>query len=268
MSIDAIKAVFERSISSGSDRVMLLAIAEHLNDKGLCWPSMERLARMCNTSTRQAIRLVENLRQIGELEVQRSAGPGGANLYRIALSTPDKHVTPDIRVTPDAGVTPDTHVTPPDTQGTGGDIQGNSPLTCMSPKPPMNPKEPPYTSKLPLCPNADLIDLFGKHLPGLPQPRRELWGGKNAEAMRSRWRWVMTAVGEGGKRYATTADEAIAFFDQFFEHVASSDFLSGRNGKWAGCDLGWLMKADNFAKVVQGNYDNKPEATPARREYA
>lgn len=266
MSIDAIKSVFERSVSSGSDRVMLLAIAEHLNEKGLCWPSMERLARMCNTSPRQAIRLVENLRQLGELAVQRSAGPKGANLYRVTLPTPDKRVTPDIRVTPDADDTPDTYVTP-DTQGRGGDIQGSSPLTPMSPKPLMNPQEPPLTSTLPLCPHENLLDLFGKHLPMLPQPRRELWSGKNADAMRARWRWVLTAAREGGERYATTPQEAVDFFARFFGHVAGSDFLCGRSGKWS-CDLGWLMKADNFAKVVQGNYDNKAEATFGKREHA
>ena len=67
----------------------------------------------------------------------------------------------------------------------------------------------------------------------------------------------MTAKKKNGDRYATTKDEALAWFSRFFGYVATSDFLSGRNGKWTACDLGWLMKADNFTKVVQGNYDNK-----------
>ena len=75
--------------------------------------------------------------------------------------------------------------------------------------------------------------------------------------MRARWKWVMTAKKKNGDRYATTKDEAIAWFARFFGHVAVSEFLSGRNDKWTSCDLGWLMKADNFAKVVSGNYDNK-----------
>ncbi len=111
---------------------------------------------------------------------------------------------------------------------------------------------------IPPCPHLDLIDLFGKHLPELPQPKPELWNGKNAEAMRSRWRWVLTAKTRAGKRYATNQTEALNWFDRFFGYVAGSDFLTGRSGKWANCDLGWLMKADNFGKVVQGNYENKP----------
>lgn len=113
---------------------------------------------------------------------------------------------------------------------------------------------------IPDCPHLVLIDMYGKHLPELPQPRPELWAGKNAENMRARWKWVLTARKRNKDRYAETEEQALDFFTRFFAYVAGSEFLSGRNGKWGGCDLGWLMKADNFAKVVQGNYQNKDVA--------
>lgn len=114
---------------------------------------------------------------------------------------------------------------------------------------------------MPSCPHLRLLELFGRHLPELPQPKPELWQGKNAEAMRARWKWVLTAKrGTTGKRYAETADQAMDWFDRFFGYVAKSDFLTGKNGKWTNCDLGWLMKADNFSKVVSGNYENKEAA--------
>jgi uncharacterized protein YdaU (DUF1376 family) len=113
---------------------------------------------------------------------------------------------------------------------------------------------------IPPCPHLELIDLFGKHLPTMPQPKPELWNGKSAEWMRARWRWVLTAKYRSGKRYATNEAEAMAWFDRFFAYVAGSDFLTGRNGKWGNCDLSWLMKAENFAKVIQGNYENKEAA--------
>ena len=109
---------------------------------------------------------------------------------------------------------------------------------------------------LPVCPHKKLISLFTTTVAELPRPRAELWAGKNADAMRARWKWVLTAEREDGKRYATTENEAIAWFAKFFDTVAASDFLTGRSGKWASCDQAWLMKADNFAKVVQGNYFN------------
>ena len=113
---------------------------------------------------------------------------------------------------------------------------------------------------LPACPHLRLLASFAQHLPVLPQPKPELWQGKPADAMRARWKWVLTAKRGSGKRYAETTDEALDWFGRFFGYVAGSDFLSGRSGKWTNCDLGWLMKADNFAKVVQGNYENKEAA--------
>lgn len=115
------------------------------------------------------------------------------------------------------------------------------------------------SSALPHCPHIELIDLFGKHLPQLPQPKPELWAGKDAENMRARWRWVLTAKKRSGQRYATTKAEALDFFDRFFAYVSRSDFLTGRSSDFT-CSLQWLMKASNFAKVIQGNYENREVA--------
>lgn len=70
----------------------------------------------------------------------------------------------------------------------------------------------------------------------------------------------MTAKrGKDGARYATTEDEGVAWMGRFFGYVSKSDFLMGRQGSFV-CSLQWLMKADNFNKVVQGNYDNREAA--------
>ena len=41
-----------------------------------------------------------------------------------------------------------------------------------------------------------------------------------------------------------------------FEKAEASDFLSGRSGRWQ-ADFDWLMKAGNFQKVIEGNYNNR-----------
>ena len=127
----------------------------------------------------------------------------------------------------------------------------------------ISPPTPSVTTllTLPNCPHRDLIAEFVAKVPELPRPRAELWsGGKDADAMRARWKWVLTATRDGGKRYATTEAEAIEWFGKLFDRVAASDFLTGRDGKWTACDLGWLMKQSNFSKVVQGNYKNREAA--------
>lgn len=120
------------------------------------------------------------------------------------------------------------------------------------------------SAELPDCPHELLIDLFEKHLPTLAQPKKSLWrAGKNAPALKARWRWVLTAMHEKGERkgqrLATTKDEAIAWFERYFAYVARSEFLTGASSDWA-CDLGWLVNAANFEKVLSGNYENKLKA--------
>lgn len=122
----------------------------------------------------------------------------------------------------------------------------------------------PLPSAVPDCPHEILIDLFEKQLPNLAQPKKSLWrAGKNAPAMKARWRWVMTAAHEKGERtgqrLATSKDEGIAWFERYFAYVARSEFLTGASSDWA-CDLGWLINAANFEKVLAGNYENKLKA--------
>lgn len=54
--------------------------------------------------------------------------------------------------------------------------------------------------------------------------------------------------------------------------VESSEFLSGRSGKWTSCSFDWLLKPANFTKVLEGNYDKRvtgiPENGDLGSEYA
>lgn len=46
-------------------------------------------------------------------------------------------------------------------------------------------------------------------------------------------------------------------FEGFFNLVESSDFLTGRNGKWSGCGFDWILQPANLTKIIEGNYLNK-----------
>jgi hypothetical protein len=116
-------------------------------------------------------------------------------------------------------------------------------------------------AKLPPCPHQELIALFGKHLPMLSQPKPELWKGKKADAMKARWVWALTTISsKTSQPYATDAATALAFFERYFAYVAKSDFLTGKSGAWTGCSLEWLMTEANFAKALEGQYENKAAA--------
>jgi hypothetical protein len=141
--------------------------------------------------------------------------------------------------------------------GTGTGIKDTSYLSSETEDPSSESKSPELFPALPTCPHRALIDLYHAKLPTLPRVRAELWEGSKAEHLRARWRWVMTAKRDNGQRYATSETEALAWFGKFFDAVSQSDFLTGRSGQWSACNFAWLVKADNFAKVVQGNYENR-----------
>lgn len=50
-------------------------------------------------------------------------------------------------------------------------------------------------------------------------------------------------------------------FERFFNLVESSDFLTGRNGKWCGCGFDWILQPANLTKIIEGNYINKESLT-------
>jgi hypothetical protein len=116
-------------------------------------------------------------------------------------------------------------------------------------------------AKLPPCPHQEILDLYAERLPMLPQPKAEAWGGQRAKHLAARWKWLLTTKKKKtNELYAANADEALAWLGRYFVYVSESDFLSGRTGKFTGCDLGWLVNEENFAKVMQGNYENKESA--------
>ena len=97
----------------------------------------------------------------------------------------------------------------------------------------------------------------------LTQPR--IWDGARAELLKTRWRYLSKPNG-ATKGYETEAD-GLAFFARFFAYVAKSKTLTegiprkpgDGDGVWQP-DLPWLLKAANFAKVIEGKYHGDIDA--------
>lgn len=54
----------------------------------------------------------------------------------------------------------------------------------------------------------------------------------------------------------------IADFKKLFTMAESSDFLKGKNDRNWNANFDWLLKDSNFAKVLDGNYNNNPVQQP------
>jgi hypothetical protein len=105
----------------------------------------------------------------------------------------------------------------------------------------------------PPCPHEQIIALWAEVLPECPQVRE--WTPARQAHLRARWR---DKALNGGK-YAHDQAEGLAYWRRLFAHVRESKFLMGhtpgRDGRLPfQVTLPWLLKPENFAKVVEGAY--------------
>lgn len=91
------------------------------------------------------------------------------------------------------------------------------------------------------CPHDEILNLYHKILPMLPQVK--IWNDKRQKALRTRWR-------ESEKH------QSLEFWEGYFNHVSKSLFLTGRSGgdRPFTPSLEWLINSANFVKVIEGNY--------------
>jgi hypothetical protein len=106
--------------------------------------------------------------------------------------------------------------------------------------------------RLPPCPTKELIDLYHKHLPMLP--RVELISDQRKKSLSARWRQIVTDEDMPKDADAEKLrEDALSWFDWYFNYVSKSDFLTGRSKDWR-ADFDFLITASKFTKVVEGHY--------------
>lgn len=106
MSIRIMSAVFDSKTLKPTERLVMLALADHADDEGKCYPSIDRLKDRTGLSERAVQMNVRKLVDEGYLRVQIGGGKGNANLYFVspnpAYAAPRTKCTP----APDAPQTP------------------------------------------------------------------------------------------------------------------------------------------------------------------
>ena len=97
----------------------------------------------------------------------------------------------------------------------------------------------------PPCPHLRIIALYHEVLPELRQVRE--WNETRKRLLQRRW-------AESPER------QSVDWWREFFGYVRRSRFLMGqttsRDGRPFDCDLEWLIRPQNFAKVVEGKYED------------
>lgn len=93
------------------------------------------------------------------------------------------------------------------------------------------------------CPTQKIVDLYHEKLPVLP--RMMVLTANRKKHINARWKEM----------------PEISLWEQFFDRVAESKWLTGRvtprdqSRKPFKATLDWLVKPENFAKVIEGKYE-------------
>ena len=78
MSVKAIAWAWEQEALSGSQKLLLVALADHANDDGECWPGNRSLARKCGVHLATIKRTKQQLVEGGYIRVERRKRPDGS----------------------------------------------------------------------------------------------------------------------------------------------------------------------------------------------
>lgn len=105
MSVSAMKWAFDQKGVTSTEKLVLLALADHADDAGRCWPSVARMEEMTALSERSIRKAIQTLEEKGALSTDRGVGRGNSSKYILKLdssvdaSTPqkvqDSHLLPD-----------------------------------------------------------------------------------------------------------------------------------------------------------------------------
>lgn len=154
--------VWDNSPHSGSLLLLHLALADHANDDGICWPSIPRLAKRIRASERQTMRLIAQLSERGDIEImEQGKGRGNSHVYRVKhdAGVTDSTAKHDADVTFLKNAKRDIQGTKRDTQRAKRDIQGIKRDIAMSPEPPIEPPiEPSYKKEPPLLGDMQYVE--------------------------------------------------------------------------------------------------------------
>lgn len=94
MGVKTTSKVWEWSESTGTNRLVMLALSDFCDDHDECFPGVARIAKKCRISERTAQRCFRELESIGELEVLEKLGMktngGATNRFKLNLKGGDK----------------------------------------------------------------------------------------------------------------------------------------------------------------------------------
>lgn len=267
MSVRAIAWAWDVDGITPTEKLVLLAIADNADDDGYAWPGVETLCAKTCLKRRAVLKALGHLESTGFLERSaryRGRGTQGgrtSNGYRLRLSAPR---APNQLCAPDAhkpvmctsctrlGALDAPHepsVEPSDTSLSVSAPRkpdgAPAPSTGEEPQPSAPTRVPPVDHRL-------VVDLYHEILPELPAVVFSRFPGsaKGGKALAVRWR-------------EDTRHQAPEFWRWFFQVVRSNPHWLGDNNRGWRADLRWLLKRENFDRVIERGADQRRRTNAA-----
>lgn len=212
-------------------KVVLYWLADHHNERtGACFPSIARLAELCEMSRRSVEAHLSDLEGAGLIERRQRHRDGGGkatNQYILKIHN--------------------------------GDAQ--------------NPRMPPAKSAhTPCAKSAHDITLEDNNLGSelLSMGPASVFDDYNAIAEQAGWPTVQSKS-KSREAAAKSRIKECGGYENWLDamnRAARSDFLLGKATGTTPASFDWLHKPTNFAKLMEGNYDNRDHNAPRNGTYA
>jgi len=227
------------------EQITFIWLFHHANAEGVCFPSINTLAEECGISRdsiKRSLKSLEDRGYIGREERKRDDGGNTSNIYTVYFldcsnSTEGVANSTD---TPQANTT----------EGEANSATNYNQLTKTNETKLKSLRDTPISNCVDdsslSC--EDVQNLFNEIL-GNVMPKVQEMHRVRSLTLRARFPKLST----------------IEQWRDLFIKIKASDFLCGRtlgkDGKPFACSFDWIIKEENFIRILEGNYDKKIATT-------
>lgn len=252
---DLFDALLDADLSERQLRLMLAVIRKTIGfGKDADDVTISQLAKTANIARQNASPAFNDLVERGYVTANK-----GKHGFLVRLNTTQNWPRRTSRIETDALSQNETAVLNQDAQPSRIETHNRQPqqtitsLSSSAELDDMPSEQKPAAAKLQF-PYERLLNLYHETCTSLPALR--LVNDKRKQLLKTRW----VQVSRDMKRYAVGDIEAgLAWWAKFFAAVEESNFLTGRAGDWH-ATYDWILKEANFAKIIDGNYENREQA--------
>ena len=241
---------------SSSERLVLLCLARHMDESGVCYPSQPIIAQETGLNLKTVCAALKALCASSVVLCEKRPKFNG-NAYRFCLTnigTTENGMTENGMTDIGNAVSPKTDS--PVIPNLGSElIQGTNTrkeqVLVETPAP-----EPVADTKprIPNCPVKRIFEAFNEECGRVLPQARDLTPTRS-KAISSAWRRLYDTYG------CNNADEGLELFRSYFQEILKRPFLCGQNDRGWKATLDFILRPSTITGMREGKYDQRRQAS-------